>query len=350
MAVIYNNRHESADFMALNSELQNRLDDLARVHEEADENNMPLDELDDEVKIFDELDPNEVMLNGDMFFFVSSGAQDLNAREACPVEAAAQLHPGRHIFVLFITPNITNIVHSRTMSVLLSYKNVVFRYIKVSKYLKQNMYLKQWFVESGFHESDQMPEHLSNALTFAMLYKFGGTVLSFDTLLLRSLSWMGDILPRCHDDLIEPYPLTLRSKHPLALDAMEQMVHFHDSKNPKAAGSHLLTQRLKKKCSVEFITELLFKECGAKSDAKVLTSDVFCPVEEDKHWRIFDPTRTKLVLQNLEELKSHGLKLWRKYTEGYPSWGSADKPTAFSKLAKDACPLINLSVGSINQF
>lgn len=151
MAVIYNNRHESADFMALNSELQNRLDDLARVHEEADENNMPLDELDDEVKIFDELDPNEVglnlhsrqslepfisfqvMLNGDMFFFVSSGAQDLNAREACPVEAAAQLHPGRHIFVLFITPNITNIVHSRTMSVLLSYKNVVFRYIKVSK-------------------------------------------------------------------------------------------------------------------------------------------------------------------------------------------------------------------------
>ncbi|TRY70399.1 hypothetical protein TCAL_02410 [Tigriopus californicus] len=343
-------RHEGADFATLNSELQIRMDELAQAQEEAEENNMEFDELDDEVKIFDELDPNEVMLNGDMFFFVSSGAQDLNSREACTVEAAAQLHPGRHIFVLFITPNITNIIQSHTLSVLLSYNNVIFRYIKVSKYLRQNIYLEQWFIESGFQESDQMPDHLTNALTYAMLNKFGGTALSFDVLLLRSISWMGDILPRCQDDLIESTPLTLKSKHPLALDAMEQMVHFHDSTNPKATGSYLLTQRLKKKCSVEFITELLFKECGAKSDAKVLTSEVLCPVEEDKHWRIFDPARTKLVLQNLKEHKSHGLKLWREYTDSYPSWGSAGKPTAFSSLAQDACPLINLRVGSINQF
>jgi hypothetical protein len=64
---------------------------------------------------------------------VSSGATDLSPREACAVEAAAKYNPGKHVLVLFITPNITDILQSNTLSILLSFQNVMLRYIRVSK-------------------------------------------------------------------------------------------------------------------------------------------------------------------------------------------------------------------------
>ncbi len=54
---------------------------------------------------------------------------DLRAREACPVEAAARLHRGRKVFVVFTTPNVTDAFDSRTLSLLVTFENVHLRWV-----------------------------------------------------------------------------------------------------------------------------------------------------------------------------------------------------------------------------
>ena len=75
----------------------------------------------------------QINLDHDMFFFVTSGAHDLRPREACLVESASLLHPGKKVFVLFITANVTDVLESPTLSYLIGYTNIHLRYIKVSK-------------------------------------------------------------------------------------------------------------------------------------------------------------------------------------------------------------------------
>ena len=50
------------------------------------------------------------------------------------MEAAASLHPGRRVFLIFIRENITDPTEeSRTLLTLLAYDNVYLRYIKLPK-------------------------------------------------------------------------------------------------------------------------------------------------------------------------------------------------------------------------
>lgn len=75
----------------------------------------------------------QVRLNREMFFFVSDGLKDLQLHDACIVEAAARLHPTRRVFVLFITPDVTDVFKSKSLSALLSYENIFLRHIKLKK-------------------------------------------------------------------------------------------------------------------------------------------------------------------------------------------------------------------------
>jgi hypothetical protein len=75
--------------------------------------------------------------------------------------------------------------------------------------------MKDWFVQSDFHKTDYMDQFLATALTYAFLYKFGGTVATFDVFFRRPIRASGQFLSRCtEDDVIEQYPITLEAKHP----------------------------------------------------------------------------------------------------------------------------------------
>ena len=42
------------------------------------------------------------------------------------------------------------------------------------------------------------------------------------------------------------------------------------------------------------------------SGIKLLSTEAFCPVEEEKNWMIFDAARSKLVAKRLDEQDSLG--------------------------------------------
>jgi hypothetical protein len=203
--------------------------------------------------------------------------------------------------------------------------------------------MKRWFMDSNFHKQDHMVRYLDAALSYVFLHKFGGTVLSFDLLLRKSIAPMGEFLARCAEDEVVPYPVTLNSRHEFLENLLTEFGNNFDPGRADSMAASFLTDRLKKLCKVAFVNELQYKEC--KKGAKVLPADWFCPVAEDKSWMIYDPVRAKLVLKTLEEAGSYGLRLWSDATGEYDNWGAANFTTAFYRLAEERCPLIVQSLG-----
>ena len=125
-----------------------------------------------------------------MFFFVTSGASDLTEVETCVVEAAAQLHYFKRVFVIFVggaASDNVDVMASRTLSVLVSsYENVYLRRVRLAtpKYFP---HLQDWLVGSDFQKSAHFDTFLREAMAYEFLDKFGGTALDFDVLLLQTI-------------------------------------------------------------------------------------------------------------------------------------------------------------------
>ena len=91
------------------------------------------DKVEEEIKIFAEFNENEVKIGNSLYYFVSTGAKTLEAFQSCIVESTALLHPGSRIFLIFITPDLKNILQDKLLSALLSFPNIYIRYIRLKK-------------------------------------------------------------------------------------------------------------------------------------------------------------------------------------------------------------------------
>ena len=210
--------------------------------------------------------------------------------------------------------------------------------------MEQNKHLEQWFTQSGFQlNPDQIEHHLTNVLTYIFLYRFGGTVLTFDLLLRKPIGSLGSFLSKCpEEDTVDILAASLPKKHPLMAEAMEQLMSYHNSRDARSTGSKLLTDRIKLGCGVSFIQELRYKECRLLGGVKLV--ETLCPVARDKYWTIYDPARAKLLARKTEE-DNHGVRLWREKADEIELWGGEDSKSFFYNVASDACPLTSQVLG-----
>lgn len=133
-----------------------------------------------------ELNPEEVTKNS--IFFVETSCNhkngiNLSLRQGCAIESAANLNPNLNIFVLFVAPSFIN-NESEVVNKFKMYNNVNLRYINFVKYsLKTPL---QDFVTSNTIYTSQWPvSHTSDLLRFLTLWKFGGTYLDLDVVLMK---------------------------------------------------------------------------------------------------------------------------------------------------------------------
>ena len=64
----------------------------------------------------------------------------------------------------------------------------------------------------------------------------------------------------------------------------------------------------RKVCGVEHLKQLRFKEC--KDLPAIASEEVFCPVESQKYWTIFDDKRYKIVARKIEAKEVKLVNLW----------------------------------------
>jgi lactosylceramide 4-alpha-galactosyltransferase len=133
-----------------------------------------------------ELNPLEVDRNS--IFFIETSCKhkngiNLNLRQGCAIESAAKLNPNLKVFVLFVSPTFIN-NKSDVIKRLDMYSNVNFRHINFVNYsLKTPL---QDFVTSNTIFTSHWPvSHTSDLLRFLTLWKFGGTYMDLDVVLMK---------------------------------------------------------------------------------------------------------------------------------------------------------------------
>lgn len=125
-------------------------------------------------------------------------------RHACSIEAAARLNPERSVFMIFTSPvGLPMDVNqwSPAVKVLMKYPNIHFRNVQL-KELSKHSPIEKWLDTTPIFESFAMYTHISDLVRMLLLYKFGGTYLETDVLLLKNLSliqhnWMSLQNPKC---------------------------------------------------------------------------------------------------------------------------------------------------------
>ncbi|XP_036333100.1 lactosylceramide 4-alpha-galactosyltransferase [Rhagoletis pomonella] len=112
---------------------------------------------------------------------------ELTTREACAIESAALHNPSFSVFVLFASPAYRDYNNTPpVIEAILSYPNVHLRNLNLWTYAAGTpMY--QWLKDGKLFSSSYVLSHLSDFLRYLTLWRWGGTYLDMDVVVLRSL-------------------------------------------------------------------------------------------------------------------------------------------------------------------
>ena len=213
---------------------------------------------------------------------------------------------------------------------LLSYYNVRLRYFNTVNILQRSK-LWSWFVQSDWQHSHHRDTLLWFALSIHIIYKHGGTVLSWDSLSLDTLpSPENPVIAACEEGVLATNVISFPAKH----QVIENMLDLAE-KTPtlETFNTFSLQTEILRVCKTEDIEDLKFKQC---LDFKpLLPTESFCPVEKSRYWQIFDDKRSAIVMRQVKQSKT--LNLWLEQSQDIKSWVSPSSNNAFTSLAQTWC-------------
>lgn len=121
------------------------------------------------------------------FIYFVAGIVNLTPRQACAIESAAMLNPEHNIFVLFASQvGFRNLTPLPVIDALLSYPNIHLNYLNISNYAN-NTPLSKWMQSGVLYKSKYFNSHTSDVLRYLSLWKYGGTYLDLDVVMLQKL-------------------------------------------------------------------------------------------------------------------------------------------------------------------
>lgn len=153
-----------------------------------------------------------------VFFHETSGKSSLDFRQACAVESAARNDPALTIRVLM-----TGEINKTTPSMLglLHYPNVRISHLSLATYFFATP-LDGWYFCSDWNRRRYAVSHLSDALRFLTLYKFGGYYLDLDFVMLKSIMGQRNFVGAEDEMWLAAGALHADHQHPVIEQAIEE--------------------------------------------------------------------------------------------------------------------------------
>lgn len=134
---------------------------------------------------------SELKPEKNIFFVMSTVIEDdiakLTPRQSCAIESAARANPDWSVFVLFTSARMFSFQNSTNMVPLLFYSNIHFRRLNMETYAIGTP-LEKFFRDNSLRNSLFIVEHTSDVLRLLTLYKYGGTYLDSDVVVMDSLN------------------------------------------------------------------------------------------------------------------------------------------------------------------
>ncbi|XP_060860166.1 lactosylceramide 4-alpha-galactosyltransferase-like [Metopolophium dirhodum] len=284
-----------------------------------------------------ELNPEEVTKNS--IFFVETSCNhkkgiNLSLRQGCAIESAANLNPNLNIFVLFVAPSFIS-DESEIINRFKIYSNVNLRYINFVKY-SHNTPLQD-FVASNTIATSQWPvSHASDLLRFLTLWKFGGTYLDLDVVLMKSLEGLSNFASIESNTSVASLVLNFdvdKIGRTVSNTSISDFASNYYANDWGYNGPGVITRTLEKICNTNLVTDMNKQKCQG---FMVFGTEAFCPIGWTD-WRLYFNTNTSdEVMVKLKD--SIGIHVWNLHSKHTAINIGSKQP--YGLVAEKYCPVI----------
>lgn len=155
------------------------------------------------------------------FLHETSGSNALDFRQACAVESLASNNRNLTVYVLMSSENVD--WDAKTMQSLKKFNNVNIYSINLGYYFLQTP-LEHWYFCTTWNYGPYAVSHLSDALRFLTLYKFGGYYFDLDILMRQSVSAYHNFIGAEDESSLAAGAFHVDYRHPVIRTAVKE---FH---------------------------------------------------------------------------------------------------------------------------
>ncbi|KAI9581004.1 hypothetical protein GQX74_014387 [Glossina fuscipes] len=262
---------------------------------------------------------------------------ELTARQACSVESAAFHNSKTNVYVLYASPRyqLPNITADPILSAVLSYKNVHLRNVNMWTYAATTPMYK-WLKGGKLFKSSYVFSHVSDFLRYLTLWRWGGTYLDMDTIMLRSIENM----PPNFVGAESTYYLAAGVMnfapdglgHKISKLCVSDFVRNFKGNNWANNGPGVITRVMRKICDTETIA-LMFDPKRCKG-FYIFDRNIFYAISWEEWRDFFEPEKMEKTLGRIDH--SYIAHLWNKI--------SGDFPVKVELTAREACPVESAAV------
>lgn len=277
--------------------------------------------------------------NGENIFFIETGDStfdvNLDARKTCAVESAALKNPNLHIFVLFTSRNrLKKLKMTPQVYAILSYPNVHINYLDMEEFAAGSP--MEDFIKSGnLSMSNFRLPHTSDVLRLLTLWRYGGTYLDTDMIVMKSLN---SIPPNfaCpeSEDYMNGAILNFNSNERKKLSEIfiADLTSNFDGEKYSQNGPLLVTRVVKSLCNVKLLSHITSTtNCQG---FHILKTDECYPIPYDNWADFMTENNTNFVMNKVKN--SIVVHFWNKFTKDTIIKLNSEAP--YIQMARKFCP------------
>uniref|UniRef100_A0A8D9AN34 Lactosylceramide 4-alpha-galactosyltransferase n=1 Tax=Cacopsylla melanoneura TaxID=428564 RepID=A0A8D9AN34_9HEMI len=196
-------------------------------------------------------DLTEMNVASNSIFFMETTCKheagvDLSPRQACSVESAAMMNPHTQVYVVIIS-SVGNRTWSPVIQRLYEYKNVEIVQVNLDR-LFQNTPVQNFYIEDKISTSLWPFHHMSDILRLLVLYKYGGTYMDLDIVVIKSLENLHNYAGAESDTDVGSAIINIDKDHWLSDAAVKELRDHYDGTAWIANGVAMLTRLLNNEC------------------------------------------------------------------------------------------------------
>lgn len=263
----------------------------------------------------------------------------INSRQACAVESAALLHPNLDVYLLFTSPGIfvsDGSESDRFLSALLTYDNIKFHHLNYESYIKDTP-VEELYTSGRIERSNFALSHASDVLRYLTLWKYGGTYLDLDIIVIKSLESLPFNFAGCESRIdVAAGIINFEHNgtgHRLAEKCLMDLKQNFSGTIWGHNGPGVITRLTKEVCKSNSIDNIIGKNCD---DFRVYPPEMFYSIEWRKWKSFFNEQDFAAVMNKTRD--SYFIHVWNKH-----SWKEKlplDSKSAYLTFAKKFCPKV----------
>ena len=270
------------------------------------------------------------------FFHETSGAASLGFRQACVAESLAFRNPNLTVNVLMTGRDLN--FDSVTMKTLTSnYPNLIITEINLAEYVAGTL-LERWYNCYEWNRGWFAVPHLSDALRFLTLSKYGGYYFDLDIIHLRPVSsYRNFVVP---EDMGKLGSSVLHADygHPVITMAVRDFAADYRWYVWAHNGPELITRVLQRWCDVYYISWMTPERCKG---FRVVAPKTFYPLhytEWTDYFRQKDEKAKAIFDRLMNDQSVVAAHVWNSLSAGWTVKKSTNQ--LYSLIARSSCPHI----------